>query len=79
MNLTLGDYLWVQDSTEEADKRVFDLIIERKTIEDLSMSISDGRYKEQKNRLRSCGVGNVVYLIEGGAYGQGKSLKQFLS
>ncbi len=32
---------------------------------DLSESIKDGRYYEQKQRLKSSGLRNVVYLIEG--------------
>ncbi|CAI2387101.1 unnamed protein product [Moneuplotes crassus] len=44
---------------------VLDLIIERKTSNDLAASIRDGRYDEQKYRLRNCGINNVVYLIEG--------------
>lgn len=40
------------------------LILERKTMDDLSSSIIDGRYKEQKERLRETQV-PVVYIIEG--------------
>ena len=39
-------------------------IIERKTLNDLSSSIIDGRYKEQKQRLLASGH-RVVYIIEG--------------
>lgn len=43
------------------------IVIERKTRDDLSASITDGRYKEQKNRLHLCKEsGNIiVYIIEG--------------
>lgn len=43
------------------------LIIERKTIQDLSSSITDGRYREQKARLLSCGIPmeRIMYIIEG--------------
>lgn len=44
------------------------LLIERKTIGDLAASLNDGRYHEQKARLKShinSGSGNVIYLIEG--------------
>jgi crossover junction endonuclease MUS81 len=43
------------------------LVIERKTISDLSASIKDGRWKEQKIRLQSfCkNRGQIMYLIEG--------------
>ncbi len=40
------------------------LFIERKSINDLAQSIKDGRYREQKYRLKKSGV-NVLYLIEG--------------
>ena len=39
-------------------------IIERKTTIDLSASIKDGRYKEQKNRLKNQSA-HVIYIIEG--------------
>ncbi|CAE7785586.1 Mus81, partial [Symbiodinium microadriaticum] len=44
---------------------VLDCIVERKTVLDLASSIVDGRYEEQKQRLSSCGVQHVVYLVEG--------------
>lgn len=44
---------------------VLDFIIERKTADDLAASIMDGRYEEQKFRLKNCGINNVIYLIEG--------------
>ncbi len=39
-------------------------ILERKTVQDLMASIKDGRYKEQKMRLKSSGC-DFTYLIEG--------------
>ena len=43
------------------------VIIERKTYDDLSTSIKDGRYKEQKNRMIHSISSNVrkIYLFEG--------------
>ena len=43
------------------------LIIERKTLRDLSASIMDGRSREQKARLLNCGFprDRVLYVIEG--------------
>ena len=51
---------------------VLDHIVERKRMDDLSMSIIDGRFAEQKVliksfyqfRLSNCGIHHVVYLIE---------------
>ena len=39
-------------------------IVERKTLDDLSSSIIDGRYKEQKSRLLASNH-KIVYIIEG--------------
>ena len=42
-------------------------LFERKTIQDLLSSISDGRYDEQSFRLQDCGIDKhrVFYIIEG--------------
>ena len=39
-------------------------IIERKTMEDLASSIQDGRFKEQKFRLKQSGLCRPIYLVE---------------
>lgn len=41
------------------------IIIERKTVNDMLASVKDGRYKEQKMRLLSSGCCDVTYIIEG--------------
>lgn len=46
-------------------------IIERKRTDDFAASISDGRWREQKARLKKSGA-IVVYLIEGSLYQQNK-------
>ena len=33
-------------------------------MDDLASSIRDGRFHEQKHRLRNCGIQNVIYLVE---------------
>jgi crossover junction endonuclease MUS81 len=72
-SLELGDSMWVakcKDPTflsrygEEGDEVVLDWIVERKRVDDLVGSIKDGRFYEQKFRLRRSGVRNVIYLIE---------------
>lgn len=72
-SLPLGDFFWVgkcHDANllsrygEEGDEIALDYIIERKRLDDLISSIKDGRFHEQKFRLRRSGVKNVVYLIE---------------
>ena len=59
-NLDIGDIIF------KVDNEIV-LIIERKTIQDLSKSICDGRYKEQKLRLLGSGIvrDRIIYLIEG--------------
>lgn len=71
--LELGDTMWVakfKDPNflarygEEGDEIMLDWIVERKRLDDLVGSIKDGRFHEQKFRLRRSGIKNVIYLIE---------------
>ena len=71
--LPLGDIFWVavlNDEThlarhgEAGTEIALDWIVERKRLDDLVGSITDGRFSEQKFRLRRSGVRNVVYLVE---------------
>ena len=59
-NLVLGDIVF-----KENDSLV--LLVERKSVDDLVQSIKDGRYREQKQRIRESGIPShdCVYLIEG--------------
>lgn len=64
--LIVGDFI-----IESKNKTV---VVERKTMNDLSASIIDGRYKEQKQRLQrmkeqGC---EVVYILEGEKEGQSR-------
>ncbi|XP_061816561.1 crossover junction endonuclease MUS81 isoform X3 [Nerophis lumbriciformis] len=43
---------------------VLDFVIERKRMDDLCGSIIDGRFKEQKFRLKRCGLRKPIYLVE---------------
>jgi ERCC4-type nuclease len=43
---------------------VLDFVLERKSSQDLSASISDGRYVAQKWRMLQCGLANRFYLVE---------------
>ena len=64
-NLQVGDIL----ITSELDTLVF----ERKTIADLAASIKDGRYHEQKQRLKSIYPHHrITYMIEGSLSELGK-------
>lgn len=71
--LPLGDFLWVARVREDKAKWLnlgksnlimLDYIMERKRLDDLIGSIKDGRYEEQKFRLKRSEITNVKYLIE---------------
>lgn len=71
--LEVGDAMWVAKCNdpnflashgEESDEVMLDWIVERKRLDDLIGSIKDGRFHEQKFRLRRSGIKNVIYLIE---------------
>lgn len=66
--LPLGDVLWVWRTQlgDKAREYLTGVVLERKTLLDLSASIKDGRYDEQKYRLSNCaGLETVVFLVEG--------------
>lgn len=72
-SLELGDCLWVARCKQpgllarqgaEGDEVVLDWIVERKRLDDLIGSLRDGRFHEQKFRLRRSGIKNVIYLVE---------------
>lgn len=63
--LHVGDFLWIaQHKTQKNKEFALPYVIERKRLDDLSHSIKDGRFHEQKFRLKQCGIENVIYLIE---------------
>lgn len=71
--LELGDTQWVAKCHDadflrcngaEGDEVVLDHIVERKRLDDLIGSVKDGRFHEQKFRLKRSGVKHVTYLIE---------------
>lgn len=72
-SLEVGDAMWVAKCRSplflgrngaEGDEVVLDWIVERKRLDDLVHSIKDGRFHEQKFRLRKSGAKNVIYIIE---------------
>ena len=82
--LELGDFFWVakcHDADllsrygEEGSEICLDWIVERKRLDDLVGSITDGRFQEQKFRLRKSGVKNVIYLVEEFSLSTEKSTK----
>ncbi|XP_064787103.1 crossover junction endonuclease MUS81 isoform X2 [Oncorhynchus masou masou] len=72
--LNVGDFLWVakervapvsgQLRAPPSRELVLDYIIERKRMDDLCGSIIDGRFREQKFRLKRCGLQKPIYLVE---------------
>lgn len=72
--LELGDCVWIVrsmdplpiSSTSTASEFMLPHILERKRLDDLWASIKDGRYNEQKTRLKRSGIPpeNVTYLVE---------------
>lgn len=63
-HLKVGDYVWVARERHSGRELVLPYIIERKRMDDFGASIKDGRYREQKFRLKQCGLQTVIYLIE---------------
>ncbi|ORX78456.1 hypothetical protein BCR32DRAFT_270063 [Anaeromyces robustus] len=64
--LVLGDVTWIaKEKKSNGIEIILDHIIERKRLDDLISSIKDGRFREQKNRLKNCGLNDVIYLVEG--------------
>ena len=65
--LPIGDIVWTYSETSNYNRinRMLPYIIERKTIQDLSASIIDGRFYDQRVGLLRCCIPFVMYLIEG--------------
>ncbi|ANZ77629.1 BA75_05126T0 [Komagataella pastoris] len=61
--LPVGDVLWVARS-EAGEEVVLDTIVERKRLDDLVASIQDGRFLEQKSRLKETKLKNIIYITE---------------
>lgn len=64
-SIPLGDIIIYDDSNK--DTLIENIIIERKSVNDLACSIRDSRYREQSFRLNECSTHNhnIFYLIEG--------------
>lgn len=63
--LHVGDFLWIARDNLHSDKElVLDFIVERKRLDDLAHSIKDGRFREQKFRMKNSGLKNPIYLVE---------------
>lgn len=67
-HLKVGDYTWICRDRTTKKELVLPYIVERKRVDDFGSSIKDGRFHEQKFRLKQCGLQNLIYLVE--SYGQ---------
>ncbi|XP_067137762.1 crossover junction endonuclease MUS81 isoform X2 [Centruroides vittatus] len=67
--LYVGDFLWIarkRNSVKEnyEEELVLDYLVERKRMDDLARSIKDGRFREQKFRIKETGIKHPIYLVE---------------
>lgn len=62
-HLNVGDFVWIARDNRSREL-VLPYIVERKRLDDFAHSIKDGRFHEQKFRLRTSGIPHVIYLIE---------------
>lgn len=70
-SMDLGDVVWIARKktsssgiSNQTEELFLDYIIERKRLDDLVSSIKDGRYTEQKTRLKRSGAEKVIYVVE---------------
>jgi ERCC4-type nuclease len=57
-NLNIGDFLFLDSNDIPV------CLVERKTLDDLSSSIVDSRFREQKDRISQSNIPIIIYLIE---------------
>ncbi|XP_028916602.1 crossover junction endonuclease MUS81 isoform X2 [Ornithorhynchus anatinus] len=79
--LHVGDFVWTARGRGSGEpshptELVLDHIVERKRLDDLCSSIIDGRFREQKFRLKRCGLRRCIYLVEDHGSAQNLSLPE---
>ena len=62
--LSSGDAIWVAKNRVNGMHAVLNYLCERKRLDDLCDSIKDGRFKEQKTRMKKTGIKHCYYLVE---------------
>lgn len=62
--LSVGDIAWVARHKHSKNEVVLNVICERKRMDDLALSIKDGRFIEQKHRLCKSNMKRYYYLVE---------------
>lgn len=68
--LSVGDVVWIAKHKKTGKEVILNYICERKRLDDLVSSIKDGRFQEQKNRLKKSGMKQLYYLVEDVAIGE---------
>ncbi|KAL6940681.1 hypothetical protein ACO0QE_004594 [Hanseniaspora vineae] len=63
-NLNLADFVWIGKHKKTGKECCLNYFIERKRLDDLSDSIKDHRFIEQKHRLQKLNARCVFYLVE---------------
>lgn len=63
-HLKIGDFTWIARCRYTKKELVLPYIVERKRLDDLGASIKDGRFREQKFRLKQSGIPNIYYIVE---------------
>lgn len=63
-HLKVGDFTWICRERSSNQELVLPYIVEPKRMDDLGHSIKDGRFHEQKFRLKQCGIQNLIYIVE---------------
>lgn len=64
--LNVSDFMWIaRHRTYPTIEVVLDCIVERKRVSDLVASVRDGRYQEQRSRLKKTKLQRRIYIIEG--------------
>lgn len=71
VTLHCGDMLWVarRRGGAASERYVLDFVAERKSVQDLLMSIAGQRYAGQKANMRASGLARLLYIVEGAAEG----------
>ncbi|EGW30294.1 uncharacterized protein SPAPADRAFT_157116 [Spathaspora passalidarum NRRL Y-27907] len=62
--LSVGDAVWIAKHKQTNKEVVLNYICERKRLDDLASSLRDGRFHEQKSRLKKTGMKHYYYLVE---------------
>lgn len=62
--LSVGDIAWIAKHKKSGNEVILNVICERKRLDDLALSIKDGRFVEQKHRLCKTNMKRYYYLVE---------------